>query len=187
MEKFQGALEQVWAVKKTGVTTQHCELWSFFTVTITVPYIKQNASQPSASGEKIYRLRHRIAYLTTSIIWNQIVKDHHRRLVQILQESFFLSYTVENEDFFKIQPSNRPVPPHTKYLNRICKKEIFKKGEKIYTEKPSETSESVLTGYGVMLIKSNQESEWVHQVVRNIPSPALSIQWDNSDFEAEKK
>ena len=37
-----------------------------------------------------------------------------------------------------------------------------------------------------MLIMPNQESEWVQQVVRNIPSPALSIQWDNSDFEAKK-
>ena len=37
-----------------------------------------------------------------------------------------------------------------------------------------------------MLIMPNQESEWVQQVVRNIPSPAVSIQWDNSDFEAKK-
>ena len=36
-----------------------------------------------------------------------------------------------------------------------------------------------------MLIMPNQESQWVHQVIRNIPSPALSIQWDR-DFEAKK-
>ena len=80
-EKNQGALENIWAVKKTGVTKHQCELWSFLTETITVPYIKQKASQTSASGGKIYRLSHRIAYLTTSTNWNQIVKDRHRRLV----------------------------------------------------------------------------------------------------------
>ena len=50
----------------------------------------------------------------------------------------------------------------------------------------SETSESVLTDYGFMLIMPNQESEWDHQVIRNIPSPALSIQWDNKDIEAKE-
>ena len=37
-----------------------------------------------------------------------------------------------------------------------------------------------------MFIMPNQESEWVDQVLRNIISPALSIQWGNNDFEAKK-
>ena len=37
-----------------------------------------------------------------------------------------------------------------------------------------------------MMIMPNEESEWVHQIVRYIRSPALFTQGDNSDFEAEK-
>ena len=37
------------------------------------------------------------------------------------------------------------------------------------------------------MIMPNEKSEWVHQVVRYIHSPALFIQGDNSDLEAEKK
>ena len=31
-KKFQGALEQLWTITKTGVTTQQCELWSLLKV-----------------------------------------------------------------------------------------------------------------------------------------------------------
>ena len=100
-KKLQGALEQVWAVIKMGVSTKECELWSLLTVTITVPYIKQKASQTSARGGKDYRLSPRIAYITTSTIWNQIAKDHHRSLVQINHESVLLSNTGEIDGFSK--------------------------------------------------------------------------------------
>ena len=108
--KIQGALEKVWSVIKTGVTKHQCELWSLLTETITVPYIKQKASQTSASGGKIYRLSHRIAYLTTPTNWNQIVKDYHRRLVQRNHGSFLLSYTAEIADFSKFSRRNERHP-----------------------------------------------------------------------------
>ena len=85
-----------------------------------------------------------------------------------------------------VKPSERH-PLIQSIEKEYIKKEVFQKGDKTYTrEKPPETSESVVTGYGIILIMPNQEGDWVHQVVRNIPSPALSIQWDNSDFEAKK-
>ena len=137
---------------------------------------------------KDYRLDHRIAYLTTSTIWNQIVQNHHRRLVEISHESSFLSHTAESDEFTKLSRRTERYPLIQSIQKSMWKKEVFKEGDKIYTrEKPSETSESVLTGYGVMSIMPNQESEWIHQVVRNIPSSTLSIQWDNSDSEVEKK
>ena len=38
-----------------------------------------------------------------------------------------------------------------------------------------------------MMIMANGESEWVHWAVRYIHSPALFIQRDDIDFEAEVK
>ena len=67
-KKSQGALDQLWAVKKTDATAPQCEFWSLLTVTLMVPYIKQKAFQLSESVGKIYRLDHRIAYVTISAI-----------------------------------------------------------------------------------------------------------------------
>ena len=115
-----------------------------------------------------------------------MVQNHQRRLVRISQESFLLSYTTEIEDFLKF--SRRTERHHLiqSIQKEFVKKEVFKNGEKINTRlKSSETPESVITGYGAMLIIPNQESEWVHQNVRNIPSPALCTRRNSSDFKAK--
>ena len=65
--------------------------------------------------------------------------------------------------FFKNQSSNRAAPSRTtRYLETICKKEVFKKGDRIYTQKiPTETSNPVLTGYGFMLIPKKEAGEFI--------------------------
>ena len=42
------------------------------------------------------------------------------------------------------------------------------------------------SGVSVIMMMPNDESVWFHQVLNYIHAPALVIQRDNSDFEAEK-